>query len=202
MKVKLNQKVIRELRVAEGWTQEVLAEHSNVHARTIQRIENNGLASIQSMNALARALDVESSALRHIETELQTLDQQQAHKETNSTPPQFTPLSYTEKQSIKRFLQQSENMQSWLSKEWIAWMVLFAGGLLTVTVLLFAQANLFSVQAILNKSVFIGAFFVGTTIGLVLMLTGGLLINFSEKFKVQKNLAKTLTQNKGEYVGL
>jgi DNA-binding XRE family transcriptional regulator len=69
MRVQVNQKKIRELRMSRGWTQEKLADVSNVHTRTIQRIENDETSSIQSLNAIAKALNVEPEILHYEEAE-------------------------------------------------------------------------------------------------------------------------------------
>lgn len=48
---------IRRLRVERGWTQEQLAEVANLSARTIQRIEKTGVASLESCNAIAAVFE-------------------------------------------------------------------------------------------------------------------------------------------------
>lgn len=50
--------IVRKLRLERGWSQETLAELSNLSVRTIQRIERGGKASLESMNALAAAFGI------------------------------------------------------------------------------------------------------------------------------------------------
>ena len=60
---------LKELRVSRNWTQDHLADISRVSIRTIQRIENGAQASADSIEALARALDVPPSELNGCEPE-------------------------------------------------------------------------------------------------------------------------------------
>ena len=167
MKVKVKPTVIRELRTGKGWTQEKLVEVASVHTRTIQRIENSRDASTQSLNALARALDVEPATLIDIKTKRQTID----HR-----PTALIPMSYKEKQYVKKCMQRAEKMGPWLSREWVAWALFLVGGILTVNILLITEANL-------NRTVILTVMIPGTAIGLLLMLLGGLRIHLAEKAK-------------------
>ena len=54
----MNSSRIRDLRKAEGWTQERLADSSGVAVRTIQRIEAGDEGSLETLTALARTLAV------------------------------------------------------------------------------------------------------------------------------------------------
>ena len=63
MKVKLRHDRVKRLRLEKQWTQEELAEIANLHPRTVQRIEREGLAALSTQHRLARALDVEPEAL-------------------------------------------------------------------------------------------------------------------------------------------
>lgn len=54
----MNSSRIRDLRKAEGWTQERLADSSGVAVRTIQRIEAGDEGSFETLTALARTLSV------------------------------------------------------------------------------------------------------------------------------------------------
>src|SRR5688572_3593879 len=58
MEMKLNSKLIRELRLARSWTQEQLAEKARLNPRTIQRIELDGQGSLRTRAQLAMALGV------------------------------------------------------------------------------------------------------------------------------------------------
>lgn len=63
MKVKVKKGLIKQLRTNKSWTQEEFAEASCVHSRTIQRMENEGMVSTKTLNAVAKALDVEPYTL-------------------------------------------------------------------------------------------------------------------------------------------
>ncbi|UXN23679.1 helix-turn-helix domain-containing protein [Curtobacterium flaccumfaciens] len=49
---------IGELRRLRGWTQERLAETSGIAVRTVQRMESGNDASLESLSAVATALEV------------------------------------------------------------------------------------------------------------------------------------------------
>ncbi len=61
--MQLNPQLIRQLRSEKGWTQQQLAEICALSLRTIQRIEEHGIASLESSKALAAAFDTETSLL-------------------------------------------------------------------------------------------------------------------------------------------
>lgn len=63
MKIKVKHALIKKLRLQKSWTQEDFAEVSGVHSRTIQRMENEGMVSVKTLNAVAIALDVEAYTL-------------------------------------------------------------------------------------------------------------------------------------------
>lgn len=50
--------LIRQLRVERGWTQQQLAEIADLSLRTIQRVENQGVASNESVSSLAAAMEL------------------------------------------------------------------------------------------------------------------------------------------------
>ena len=56
--MKLQPKRVLEARQQKSWTQDELAVVSGLNLRTIQRIEKDGVASLQSAKALAAALDL------------------------------------------------------------------------------------------------------------------------------------------------
>jgi len=65
--MKINAALILELRHKKLWSQDELAIASGLNLRTIQRIEKEASASLQSRKALASALDVDTSALEYTE---------------------------------------------------------------------------------------------------------------------------------------
>jgi transcriptional regulator with XRE-family HTH domain len=61
--MKINSQFVIALRKKKSWSQEELATASGLNLRTIQRIESDGVASLQSSKALAAAFDVEVGVL-------------------------------------------------------------------------------------------------------------------------------------------
>jgi transcriptional regulator with XRE-family HTH domain len=59
---------LKKLRTAENLSQEQLSEKSGLSLRTIQRLENGGNASIESVRALAAAFGIEANELLLPET--------------------------------------------------------------------------------------------------------------------------------------
>ena len=53
--MKIDATLLKKLRTAENLSQEQLSEKSGLSLRTIQRLENGGNASIESVRALAAA---------------------------------------------------------------------------------------------------------------------------------------------------
>jgi DNA-binding XRE family transcriptional regulator len=62
--MRINAKLVCELRAKCAWSQDELATAAGVNLRTIQRIENLGTASLQSAKAIASALEVELDDLK------------------------------------------------------------------------------------------------------------------------------------------
>ncbi len=54
---------IKALRLSRAWSQEQLAELSSLSVRTIQRIENGGQASLETLSAIAAAFDLKVADL-------------------------------------------------------------------------------------------------------------------------------------------
>ena len=61
--MQLDKNHIRELRTSRGWTQQQLADVTGLSLRTIQRVELQGNASMETLNALCATLEVERQAL-------------------------------------------------------------------------------------------------------------------------------------------
>jgi transcriptional regulator with XRE-family HTH domain len=66
----VNVDLLLQLRKARAWSQDELATASGLNLRTIQRIENEAIASLQSMKALASAFKVNIHDLEHEELEM------------------------------------------------------------------------------------------------------------------------------------
>ncbi|PCJ26904.1 MAG: hypothetical protein COA96_04550 [SAR86 cluster bacterium] len=63
MEMNVNRELIRELRLRKSWSQEKLADVAGVSMRTVQRIETDGVASLQSRTAIANAFEIEPAEL-------------------------------------------------------------------------------------------------------------------------------------------
>ncbi|MBQ4810058.1 XRE family transcriptional regulator [Pseudoalteromonas luteoviolacea] len=61
--MKINAELVKELRHKHAWSQEELAISTGLNLRTIQRIEREGSASLQSRKALASAFDIAIESL-------------------------------------------------------------------------------------------------------------------------------------------
>lgn len=68
MKVKVD--LVLQMRKAKAWSQDELATASGLNLRTIQRIEKEATASLQSMKALASAFDMNIRDLEYEESEM------------------------------------------------------------------------------------------------------------------------------------
>lgn len=63
MEMTINGEMIKELRLKKSWSQELLADRAGVSMRTVQRMETDGVASLQSRNAVANALEIDPADL-------------------------------------------------------------------------------------------------------------------------------------------
>jgi transcriptional regulator with XRE-family HTH domain len=63
MEMKVDRRLIRRARERRAWSQEHLAEVAGLGLRTIQRIEATGLASFESVKAIAAVLEMSASGL-------------------------------------------------------------------------------------------------------------------------------------------
>jgi transcriptional regulator with XRE-family HTH domain len=61
--MKVNSALVLKLRNAKSWSQEELATAAGLNLRTIQRIENEASASLQSKKALASVFEIDIKAL-------------------------------------------------------------------------------------------------------------------------------------------
>ncbi|MBE2224960.1 MAG: DUF805 domain-containing protein [Anaerolineae bacterium] len=59
----INSELVKKLRAAKPWSQEQLSEACGLDLRTIQRIENKGKASIESVRALATVFEIDPHEL-------------------------------------------------------------------------------------------------------------------------------------------
>ena len=66
--VKLNKNKIQKLRASKCWSQDELASASGLSVRTIQRVEKNGTASLETTKALASVFVVTPDELQFSQT--------------------------------------------------------------------------------------------------------------------------------------
>ena len=59
----INTSLIKETRISKGWTQAQLAELCAVNVRTIQRVDSDATASLETTMAIASAFEIETKDL-------------------------------------------------------------------------------------------------------------------------------------------
>jgi len=67
--MEINSHTIKKLRAEKSWSQEKLSEASGLNLRTVQRIENSGKASQESVRLIANAFGIDTFKLTFIEQE-------------------------------------------------------------------------------------------------------------------------------------
>ena len=63
MNTRISQERVKVIRLGKSWTQQNLADKANISLRSIQRIENEGVASLQSRAAIASAFGIDPMEL-------------------------------------------------------------------------------------------------------------------------------------------
>lgn len=63
VEMKIDGNLVRNMREARAWSQEHLAALSGLSTRTVQRLEKDGTASLETRLAVAGAFDVEAESL-------------------------------------------------------------------------------------------------------------------------------------------
>ncbi len=98
---------IKALRLSRAWSQEQLAELSSLSVRTIQRIENGGQASLETLSAIAAAFDLKVADL---------------NAEMSAEPTQDEALNQKIEQAKKRL-----NREYGFYRAVLTWAVICAG---------------------------------------------------------------------------
>lgn len=182
MKVIVKPQVIQEMRIRKGWTQEVLAELSGIHTRTIQRIENEGQASAQSLAALARSFDVSAQSLQIVKDDSLS----KVQPATSSKP---APFSTRYKSRFGQLLKRHDSEVSWAHSAWVGWAIVLMGAMLIVSVIFLTNGFLtggfltggFLNNGNLDRGVIFSVFLPGTAIGILLMLIGRFFVYLSNR---------------------
>lgn len=63
MNMKINVELIKKLRAEKSWSQDELATAASLSLRTVQRIEKDGNASLESKKAIASAFEIKANDL-------------------------------------------------------------------------------------------------------------------------------------------
>ncbi len=164
MKFRVDSQLIIGLRGNKGWTQEQLADAANMHGRTIQRVENEGFATGQTLAAIAGALEVEPESLRQYAENASEDEGLQAHLYAEKLEREASQLEY--RRITRELVREAERLDRWEGFRWPGLAVMAIGGVLIVNVLLQTQASFGLGTPSLTL------FFAGITIGLGLMCFG------------------------------
>ncbi len=116
--MKIDSNLVKKLRTAENWSQEQLSEKCGLSLRTIQRLENGGNASVESVRALAVAFGIDPSDLMLSETEITV-----------------TPLD-----AVKTGLREFANFSGTATRFEYWWFLLFVVGVWAVSTILHEKA--------------------------------------------------------------
>lgn len=92
--------VLRKLRLQHGWSQEHVAEITDLSVRTIQRIERGGQASLESAKALAAVFQVDVSTFINESGEINMKKQHNTEQHNESPLLQNPEVSSEEKSAI------------------------------------------------------------------------------------------------------
>ena len=90
--IKICAATVRQLREARAWSQEQLAIVSGISPRTVQRVESEGAASLDTRMALAAALECEPAMLLEsavVENMVHTQPAASTFAQPSSTRPLF-----------------------------------------------------------------------------------------------------------------
>ena len=116
--MKINSDLVKKLRTAKNWSQEQLGETCGLSLRTIQRLENSGNASIESVRVLATAFEIDPNELMRNESEAP-----------------LTPLD-----AVKTGLSEFANFSDVATRFEFWWFLLFVVGVLAISTVLHEKA--------------------------------------------------------------
>lgn len=116
--MKIDATLAKKLRTAENWSQEQLSEACGLSLRTIQRLENGGNASIESVRALAAAFGIDPNELMLSEIVVP-----------------LTPLD-----AVKTGLREFANFSGTATRFEYGWFLLFVVGVTAVSTILHEKA--------------------------------------------------------------
>ena len=116
--MKINSDLVKKLRTAKNWSQEQLGETCGLSLRTIQRLENRGNASIESVRVLATAFEIDPNELM-----------------CNESEAPLTPLD-----AVKTGLSEFANFSDVATRFEFWWFLLFVVGVLAISTVLHEKA--------------------------------------------------------------
>lgn len=116
--MKIDSNLVKKLRTAQNWSQMQLSEACGLSLRTIQRLENSGNASIESVRALAAAFGIDPNELILSESE-----------------PLRTPFN-----AVKTGLREFANFSGTMTRFEYMWFLLFVAGVTAVAIILHEKA--------------------------------------------------------------
>ena len=171
LKLRISAEKLRQMRLKAGWTQERLAEEAGLHGRTVQRIESEGFLSVQSLDALSNAFEVEAGEL--------------LVEESPSSGVRYTPEEATE--WVKSYAKAMERIGRWRSYGWVGKCVFLVGAILMVSCMLLVKENL-------GRTNILYVLFPGVGIGLALAAIGAFMASLSVRAEKEEKALRTMTQ--------
>jgi transcriptional regulator with XRE-family HTH domain len=117
--MRIDSNLVKKLRTAENWSQEQLSEACGLSLRTIQRLENGGNASIESVRAVAAAFGIQPNELMLDDPDIS-----------------LTPLD-----AVKTGLREFANFSGTMTRTEYWWFLLFVVLVLAISTILHENAN-------------------------------------------------------------
>ncbi len=149
--------IIQKLRIEKGWSQQQLAEMSGLSVRTIQRIENGKVASVESIKSLAAVFELDFALLQK-ELSMNNTHQTELKSELPLLSKQ-EKLAYQQVEKVKRFYYAFSvfvvgiifllivNLLTSPNNLWVIWVFLGWGfGMIIKAIGTFMPFSLFSVE--------------------------------------------------------
>ena len=171
MRLKVSPERIKQLRVRKGWTQEKLASKANLNVRTVQRIESDGFLSVQSLNALAEALALDTGEL---------LVDENPERGVSYSPEEAT-------QWVQSYARAIERIDRWRSYGWVGQFVFLLGAILMVSCMYLVNENL-------SRPNIFYVLLPGLAIGMVLAITGAFMARLSVRAEMEEKTLRKMTQ--------
>ncbi len=95
--------LVQKLRLQRGWSQQQLAELSGLSVRTIQRVENGHLPSVETLKSLASVFEIEFSQLSSEEPAMNTNTQAASTDASASLREREEKMAFRHVRKVKAF---------------------------------------------------------------------------------------------------